>query len=71
MNLKTILAIISVGFIVQGTFFAVLKYRGIEIYDHEKTKNNPKEAFRVQASLLLFNLIYWGVIIFLVRFFLH
>ena len=71
MNIKTILVIISVGFLVQGTFFAFLRFRGIEIYDHEKTKDNPKEALKVQASLLLFNLIFWGVIILLVRYFLH
>jgi hypothetical protein len=70
MSFKTILVIISVGFIIQGTFFAVF-YRGKPIYDREKVKDNPKEALKVQGKLLLYNLLYWGVVIFLVRFFLH
>jgi len=70
MNLKTILVIVSVGFIIQGTFFAVF-YRGKSIYDREKVKDNPKEALRVQGKLLLYNLLYWGVVIILVHFILH
>jgi len=51
MSVKSILQIIAIGFIIQGTFFAILKANGKELYDHEKTKNNPKEALKVQAKL--------------------
>lgn len=71
MSVKNILQIIAIGFIIQGTFFAILKANGKELFDHEKTKNNPKEALKVQVKLLVFNLIFWGIIIFLVLRFIH
>lgn len=71
MSLKTILFIIAIIFFLQGTFFVLFKVKGSEICDDEKNDDNPKEVFKVQGKLFIFNFIFWGVIILLIRFFLH
>jgi hypothetical protein len=68
MSPKLILEIIALGFLIQGTFFAI--FRIDKLIDKEKIKEDPKEALRVQVILFICNLIFWRAIIFFVERFL-
>ena len=68
MSPKLILEIIALGFLIQGTFFAI--FRIDRLIDKEKIKEDPKEALRVQLILFVFNLIFWGAIIYFAERFL-